>query len=299
MPDVPLDRRCRWRIGGSAPKFAEASNEEELRALLAELEDETALVLGGGANLLIADEGPGAPVVVLGGEFKGQELHADSIRFGAAASIAGVVQTARREARSGLWILEAVPGTMGGALRLNAGTAEEWLWDRVIWAEAMFPDGRVERIMATDIKTSYRTIDFDARAIFLRAEVKAPAAPAAPSAEREQVEKQHSDRRTAKLNAQVYDKPTCGSTWKNPKGFSAWEVIDRVGMRGATRGGAQISNKHANFILNLGDASAQDVIDLMLETRRLVHEELGLLLEPEIHFWGFPDQLLEELGAAA
>lgn len=293
MRNVPLDLRTRWRIGGQAPELAEASSQEELRGLLAELEGETALVLGGGANLLVSDQGPGAPVVVLGGEFKRQEVLEDTIRVGAAASIAGVVQAARRAARSGLWILEAVPGTMGGALRLNAGTADEWIWDRVLWAEVMLPDGSVERVVAEDVQPSYRAIELDPGAIFLRAEVRAPPADAA------RVRQEHMQRRIEKLRAQVYDKPTCGSTWKNPgaPSPSAWELVELVGMRGEKRGGAQVSPKHANFIVNLGDAKAQDVIDLMIETRRRVHEEKGIFLEPELHFWGFPGEVLRELGA--
>ncbi len=291
MRDVPLSQRTRWRIGGNAPAFAEAGNDDQLRALLSDQQGETALILGGGANLLVSDEGPGQPVIVLGGEFKHQEVLEGSISFGAAASIAGVVQAARREAREGLWILEAVPGTMGGALRLNAGTATDWLWERVLWAEAMHPDGAVQRVGPDDVDPGYRRIDFNESAVFLRAEVSAPPGVV------EQVYAEHKSRRIAKLSTQVYDKPTCGSTWKNPgSDVSAWELVDRVGMRGAKHGGAQISPKHANFIVNLGGARAEDVVALMVDTRRRVQEELGILLEPELHFWGFADSVLRELG---
>lgn len=295
MRDVPLADHTRWKIGGSAPAFATAGSDDELRQLLAEVEGQRVLVLGLGANLLVADTGSGAPVLVLQGGYREIETLAATIFCGAAAPIAGVVQAARRSARDGLWILEAVPGTMGGALRMNAGTAEEGIWERTLWAEAMWPDGTVRRVERASVQPRYREIDLDPAAIFLRAEIEAPAGD--PS----RVEREHAVRRTAKLQAQVYDQPTCGSTWKNPAppAPSAWELVDRVGMRGARRGGAEISAKHANFIVNTGGASAADVVGLMVETRRRVLDETGIALEPEIVFWGFDREVLAELGMTA
>ncbi len=291
--DVPLAALTRWKIGGRAPLFARANSVRELRELLAELDHGPVKVLGRGANLLISDEGPGGPVLLLEGEFQAFDLLDQSLRCGAAALIASVVQAARRAGRSGLWILEAVPGTIGGALRMNAGTAEEGIWDRTEWAEVMWPDGEVRRVTRAEVKPRYRGIALAPEAIFLRAEIAAPPGDAA------NVEEEHRRRRDAKLEAQVYDEPTCGSTWKNPgpPGPSAWELVDRVGLRGARLGGAQISPKHANFIVNTGGARAGDVIELMTETRRRVLEETGIALEPEIQFWGFTDAVLAKLGA--
>lgn len=290
--DVRLAELTRWKIGGPAPLFARASDRGELRELLAEVEGQRVRVLGLGANLLVADSGPDGPVLVLNGEFRRLDVFERSIVTGAAASIAAVVQAARRAARSGLWILEAVPGTMGGALRMNAGTAETGLWDLVSWAEIMRPGGVIDRVVRGDVRPSYREIELDPEAIFLRAEIEAPVAD-----EPARVEEEHRVRRVSKLRAQVYDQPTCGSTWRNPVEASAWQLIDRVGMRGARRGDAQISEKHANFIVNLGGAEARDVVDLMVETRRRVREETGIELRPEIHFWGFSEETLRELGA--
>jgi UDP-N-acetylmuramate dehydrogenase len=295
MREVSLAELTRWRIGGVAPAFARARSEAELCELLSEVEGQAVRVLGKGANLLVADEGPGGPVLVLDGEFKEFDLLKDSIRCGAAAPISSVVQAARRGAREGLWILEAVPGSMGGALRMNAGTAEQGLWDLALWAEAMWPNGRKERLTRVDVHPQYRRIDLDPEAIFLWAEI------AAPPGDAERIEREHRQRREAKLEAQVYDLPTCGSTWKNPAppAPSAWKLVDQVGMRGARRGDAQVSTKHANFIVNLGRARARDVVELMAETRRRVLRETGIALEPEIQFWGFGDEVLRELGAVA
>ncbi len=175
---------------------------------------------------------------------------------------------------------------------MNAGTAEEGLWERVRWADVMGSDGEVERLTRADVRPRYREIDLSPGSIFLRAEIEAP------PGEGERIEAEHRRRREAKLAAQVYDQPTCGSTWKNPEppAPSAWRLVDRVGMRGARCGDAQISAKHANFIVNLGEAKAADVVALMSETRRRVHEAVGIWLEPEIQFWGFPSAVLREVG---
>jgi UDP-N-acetylmuramate dehydrogenase len=289
--DEPLAPRARWRVGGPAARFAEVRTLDELRRRLAEAGDAPVWVLGGGANLLIADEGVQDPVVALKGEFERIELGDGWLRVGGGASIAAAVQTARRHARRGLAILEAVPGTMGGAFRMNAGTPEEGIWDRVRWVELVWPDGSVERIRPADARPSYRAVAVDERAIFVAGELHAPAG------DPEEIGREHKERRREKVEAQVYDLPTCGSTWKNPPGTSAWECIDRVGLRGARQGDAQISTKHANFIVNLGRARARDIVELMVRTRERVYERLGILLEPEVRFWGFDEATLRALGA--
>jgi UDP-N-acetylmuramate dehydrogenase len=292
VSDEPLAPRCRWRVGGPAGRFAEVKSVDDLRAHLRDAGADPVSVLGGGANLLIADAGVPGAVVSLKGPFRKVELVDGAIRVGAGASIATTVQTARRNARRGLAILEAVPGTMGGALRMNAGTAEEGIWDRVEWAEVMWPDGSVQRIGREEARPEYRHIGLDERAIFIAAEVRAPAGEASS------IEREHLTRRKEKLEAQVYDLPTCGSTWKNPPGRSAWELIDAVGLRGARKGDAQISPKHANFIVNLGNARAAEILELMRTTRERVREREGILLEPEIRFWGVDEETLRALGAA-
>lgn len=288
-----LGPRCRWRVGGPARRFAEVKTLADLAAHLRDAGENPVLVLGGGANLLIADEGVPNPVVHLGGDFTRITVGDGFVRVGGGASIAGTVQAARRNARKGLAILEAVPGTMGGALRMNAGSADSWVWEVVRWAEIVWPDGTVERIDREQARPAYRRIGLDERAIIVAAEIEAP------EADEQAVNAEHLERRREKLEAQVYDLPTCGSTWKNPPAPapSAWELIDRVGLRGARKGDAQISPKHANFIVNLGNARAADILDLMLLTRRRVAETTSILLEPEIRFWGFDAETLRAVGA--
>jgi UDP-N-acetylmuramate dehydrogenase len=293
--DVPLSGRTRYRLGGPARLFGVAGSEAELREALGSLGGEPHRLLGWGANLLVADQGVGEAVIVLEGEFDYLRLEADALEAGAAAGLPAFVGEARRAARHGMSFLEAVPGSVGGALRMNAGSAETGIWDRVRWVDAMRPEGETVRLTADDVRPAYRRVDVSTEWVFLGGSFDAPPGDARA------IEDEHARRRRSKVETQVYDLPSCGSIWKNPgpPWGSAWELVDRVGMRGATRGGAQITEKHTNFIANLGTADAADVLWLMRETRRRVHEEIGIWLEPEIVLWGFDAAALASVGAAA
>lgn len=286
-PDVALSRLTRYRIGGPTPRFAEPADREELRSVLADLDGEPYRVVGGGANVLVADRGVTEPVIRLGEGFEELRLAEDHLVAGAAAKMPALAGLARREGLRGYVFLEAVPGTVGGGLRMNAGTSEDWLWDRVEWAEAMTPAGEVERLSPAEAEPRYRGVGVPASWIFLRARLQAE------RGEAEEVARRHHAFRSRKVEAQVYDLRSVGSIWKNPgpPHGAAWEVVDRVGMRGARRGGAQVSEKHANFIVNRGDARAEDVLELMRETYRRARDDLGVEMEPEIRLWGFdPDE---------
>ena len=291
---VPLSTLARYRIGGPAARFARPDSIPELQDVLRELAGAPHLVLGTGANLLVADEGVQEPVLVLGREFDRLEVGEGTIEAGAAARLPALAKAARVGARTGFWFLEAVPGTVGGGLRMNAGSRDEWIWHRVEWAEAVDDEGAIVRIAPKDAGFGYRSIDVPASWIFIGARFHA--ALGDPIL----VEDGHLRFRSRKVGDQVYELPSVGSTWKNPGDpfGSAWEVVDRVGMRGARRGDAQIAERHANFIVNHGEARADDVVELMIETRKRAHEQLGVWLEPEIRFWGFEADRLRELGAA-
>ncbi|MFQ5678826.1 MAG: UDP-N-acetylmuramate dehydrogenase [Gemmatimonadota bacterium] len=290
--DVPLAGHTRYGIGGPTSRLGVAVSEPELREALAGLEGRAYRVLGGGANVLVADEGVREPVLILGAEFEYLRVGGAALEVGAATKLPALVGEARRLGRRGWAFLEAVPGSVGGGLRMNAGSREEWLWDRVQWAEAMTPDGEVRRIRPEEANAGYRQVGLPAEWIFIRTALEAP------EGDPREVRRAHLRFREQKVSAQVYDLPSVGSTWKNPGApfGSAWEVVERVGMRGARRGGAQISEKHANFIVNHGEARAEDVLELMIETRRRAVEQLGVRLEPEIVLWGFAPERVRAVG---
>lgn len=292
-PDVSLATLARYRIGGPTPRLARPGSEDDLRARLREA-GSTVRVLGTGANVLISDEGVPESVLVLNGDFDAMAVEENAIEVGAATRLPALAGAARRASRVGFHYLEAVPGTLGGGLRMNAGSREDWIWGQVEWAEAITGDGERVRVSPDDVSPRYRGVDVPEDWIFVAARLRAePADPAT-------VHGAHMNFRERKVEDQVYELPSVGSTWKNPvaPNPSAWEVVDAVGMRGARVGGAQIAERHANFIVNLGDARAEDVLELMAETRRRAHETMGLWLEPEIRLWGFAPEQLEQVGAS-
>lgn len=293
--DVSLAPLTRLRVGGTAPRLARPNSPATLRDLLADLAGSPFRVLGGGANTLVSDAGVAEPVLILDGEFDRLEASETEMQAGAATQIPALVNEARRGAREGYVFLEAVPGTIGGALRMNAGSTDTGIWDRALWVEAMTPAGETVRLTAEEAKPRYRGVAVPEEWVFLGG------AFSAPRGEEEAIRQAHLQRRRQKVATQVYDLPSCGSTWKNPGPpfGSAWEVVDRVGMRGVRRGDAVVTEKHTNFIANLGEATAEDILGLMIETRRRVLEDLGVSLEPEIRLWGFTRDELRAVGAPA
>ncbi|MEN8143356.1 MAG: FAD-binding protein [Gemmatimonadota bacterium] len=292
---MSLALHTRYRIGGPAVRFGRPETEAELVAALADPAAHGHFVLGWGANVLVSDRGVQRDVLMLAGDFGSVQLEPDALEVGAAAGIPGTVGEARRTGRTGFDFLEAVPGTIGGALRMNAGSATEGIWDRVVWAEAVTPGGERVRITPQEAKPVYRGTGVPTDWVFVAARL------AAPQGDLKRVQRAHQERRRSKVESQVYELPSCGSTWKNPgpPHGSAWEVLSQAGMRGVSRGGARVSAKHANFIVNEGGATADDVIWLMRESRRRVHEQLGIWLAPEIQLWGFEADELSSLGVAA
>lgn len=291
--DVPLREWTRYRIGGPTPALVRAGDREELRSALERLDGRPYRVLGGGANVLVADRGVREPVLKLEGEFDYVRMAEGTLAAGAAARLPTLAKEARRHGLEGFVSLEAVPGTVGGGLRMNAGSRNEWIWDLVLTAEAMTPEGEVARLEPEDAEPAYRSVGVPEAWVFLGARFEAR------RGDPEEVEEAHRSFRRRKVEAQVYDLRSVGSIWKNPgPELSAWEVVDRVGMRGVRAGAAQVSETHANFIVNHGEARAEDVLGLMIETRRRAREELGLELEPEIRLWGFRDEELRSVGAA-
>ncbi len=291
--DVKLSDEVRWRIGGVATRFGRVGTVTNLVDALADLSGEPHLTLGWGANLLVADRGVQSPVLVLGDEFESIRVSPGMIDAGAAAGLPAVVGEARRMGAEGWCFLEAVPGSVGGGLRMNAGSADTGIWDQVIEAEAVTGDGETIRLTAVDARPSYRRVEIPEDWVFTAARF------ATRQGDPEAVEAEHFERRRRKVATQVYDLPSCGSVWKNPgaEWGSAWELVEAVGMRGARAGGAQITEKHANFIANLDGAKAEHVLELMCETRRRVLEQIGVALVPEIRFWGFEADELQSVGA--
>lgn len=291
--DVALAALTRYRIGGTARRYGRFGTPDDLARALRSLDRSPYRVLGWGANVLVSDRGVPDSVISLAGEFDYLIVSETGIDAGGAAGLPALVGEARRWGRSGWDFLEAVPGSVGGGLRMNAGSVDTGLWDRAEWVETMTPEGEKVRLTPAEASASYRHVEVADDWVFLGGRFEAQ--PGDPG----MVNALHARRRRLKVESQVYELPSCGSIWKNPGSAygSAWELVDRAGMRGAERGGARIAERHANFIVNVGDAHASDVLSLMAETRRRVHDNEGIWLEPEIRLWGFDVEELASVGA--
>lgn len=285
--DVPLSKLGFWRIGGPADLSVQATSNAQLSATLsaAQALGVPVSVLGKGSNLLVADAGVRGLVLRLEGAFR--ESGPDPAVPGTWVCGGGLpntvlLQRLKRAGQGGLACLAGVPGTVGGAVRMNAGWSLGELSDVLVQVELALPDGSLHTVPASALDLRYRRATLPPGALVTRAWVRLLQDPAAVAQEAKNVA-QYLARRKA---TQPLDQPSCGSVFKNPPGDAAGRLIDTAGLKGARQGGAQISTKHANFIVNTGGATAMDVYGLIRTARNTVHAHHGVVLEPEVHAVG-------------
>ena len=275
--DAPLGGLTWFRVGGNAEVLFRPADVDDLAEFLMQLPlDIPVTVIGVGSNLLVRDGGVPGVVVRLAGSFGHIDVMGDIITAGAAALDLTVALNAAEAGLTGMEFLSGVPGTIGGALRMNAGAFGGEMKDITLSATAIDRAGTTQLLTLPDLDMGYRHCGCPEEYIFLSATLQGkhgqPAAIAGKMAEI----------KTAREDSQPTRVRTGGSTFANPPGQKAWELIDRAGCRGLVMGGAQVSEKHCNFLLNLGEASAADIENLGDEVRRRVLETSGIELEWEI-----------------
>ncbi len=282
------------RVGGPADYLFQPADVEDLQGFLRELPDDVVIFpMGVGSNLIVRDGGLRAVVIRLGRGFNGIEIEGTSVTAGAAALDAHVARKAG-DAGVDLTFLRTIPGSIGGAVRMNAGCYGSYTADVLTKATIVTRQGEVMDLCPEDLNFRYRQSDLPDGAVLISATFEG--------------QKGDPDALHARMAAQLQKRdetqPTkdrsAGSTFRNPAGFSstgktddvhdlkAWKVIDDAGMRGAKKGGAQMSPKHSNFLINTGDATAADLEGLGEEVRKKVYETSGITLEWEIMRVGDP-----------
>ncbi len=272
-----------FRVGGVAEVLYRPADVEDLAEFLEAWPSDIPLtVIGVGSNLLVRDGGLPGVVVRLGRAFARIETAGAEVVAGAAAPDMAIALAARDAGIGGLEFLRGVPGTLGGALRMNAGAYGREIADVLVCVEALDARGEMHRALAGDLDLSYRHSSAPADWIFVRARLRGRAEARDVVAERMARVKE------AREASQPTRARTGGSTFKNPPGAKAWELIDAAGCRGLRHGGARVSEQHCNFLINEGGASAQDLETLGEEVRCRVLEATGLLLEWEIRRLGVP-----------
>ena len=287
--DAALHKITWFRIGGPADVLFRPADAEDLAGFLAALPDDVPVtVIGVGSNLLVRDGGVEGVVIRLGREFTAMEVDGDRLTVGAMALDLSVAKTAAAAAIAGLEFLSGIPGTIGGGLRMNAGAFGSDMAAVLVEAVALDRDGRIHRLGGDDMGFSYRCSTVPGDWIFTAATLQgAPGDGAAIAARMADI----ADERAASQPLRTH---TGGSTFKNPEGARAWELIEAAGCRGLARGDAMVSEKHCNFLINGGAATAADIEGLGEEVRRRVAETSGVTLEWEIRRIGrLPGNVVE------
>ncbi len=281
----PLARHTTYRIGGPARFYVRVSSIGALLHLVRVCEQEGIpwIVIGKGSNLLVSDEGFAGVAISLGRDFRSFRVDEERNRIiaGAGVLLSAVVQEAFRRSLAGLEFAVGTPGTVGGALRMNAGARDEWIGAHVASVTTFSPRTGLVRRLGSEISWGYRTSSFEPDETILECELIVE--PADPFYIRGKMEANLARRK----KTQPVNEACCGSVFRNPEGASAAALIEQLGLKGLTVGGAQVSEKHANFIVNTGEATARDVRELIALIERKVFETYGIELTPEVRFVGF------------
>lgn len=267
-----------FRTGGPAEWLFEPADADDLAAFLAALPAEVpVMALGLGSNLIVRDGGVPGVVVRLGKAFAGiARVDSVTLACGGGASGIAVASAARDAGIAGLEFLRGVPGTVGGFVRMNAGAYGREVADILVSADLLLRSGEAATLEPAALGFAYRHSDMPQDAIVTRALLRGvPGAPAAIQAEMDRIA-------TLREESQPLRTRTGGSTFRNPPGMKAWELVDRAGCRGLCLGGAQVSAKHANFLINTGAATSADIEALGEEVRARVKAATGVELEWEI-----------------
>ena len=278
-----MSRHTTFRIGGPADLFVVPKSVDEIAEVLKICREEKApyFILGNGSNLLVSDKGYRGVVVQLYRGFgkitvSGEEIHAQ-----AGARLSGLAAAARDASLTGFEFAGGIPGTLGGAVVMNAGAYGGEMKDVLKEVTVLTPEGEILTLQADELHMGYRTsVVKEAGYIVLEAVLSL--AKGDPEAIRSRMQ-ELAGMRSSK---QPLSYPSAGSTFKRPEGYFAGKLIMDSGLRGYQVGGAQVSEKHCGFVINAGNATAEDVCRLMEDVQRIVREKFGVTLEPEVKFLG-------------
>lgn len=280
-----LARHTSYRIGGKADLFITCHSYHALRRTIEVLAREQVpwVVIGKGSNLLVADTGYRGAVVTLGREFSHFSLDEEGrvLTAGAGALLARLVNEALTRGLSGLEFAVGIPGTVGGAVSMNAGSRKEWIGSVVRDVVTYRPGAGIRHYGRREVTWGYRTSTLPRDEIVLEATFELE--PALKQDIRERMERSLARRR----RTQPIGKASCGSVFRNPPDRSVGAMIEECGLKGYRVGGVEVSPVHANFIVNNGTASAADVASVIQHVHRTVKETYGIELQPEVKFLGF------------
>lgn len=275
-----LRNHTTFRIGGAAKYFAVPKNEEEIMEAVdfAIVKDLPYYILGKGSNVLFADEGyPGVVIEIGAGMEKVERIGDTGIRAQAGVSLSALATFAAREGLSGLEFAGGIPGTLGGAVTMNAGAYGGEMKDVIVSAKVMDEEGAVQELSCEELQLGYRTsIVQKKQLVVLEAEFLLKPGTT------EEIQNTMKELNAKRREKQPLEYPSAGSTFKRPEGYFAGKLIEDAGLRGYRVGDAQVSEKHCGFVVNRGKATCAEVIQLIEDVQKEVKEQFGVQLEPEV-----------------
>lgn len=278
----PMARHTSLRIGGPADVYVTCETIADLAEVIRACgeEDVPWTVVGKGSNLLVADAGYRGAIVVLGREFKSHSVQDDGIKAGAACILAYVVRDAFSKGLAGLEFAVGIPGTVGGALAMNAGTRGVWMNSIVESVTLYVPGEGLRRLRGADVAWGYRSSGLSEQGVIVETVLRLE------ESDKDRIRAEMESSLARRKRTQPLSAPSAGSVFRNPEGDSAGRLIEAAGLKGTKLGGARVSDVHANFIVNDGGATAADVAGLMQKLQMTVRDRNGIELVPEIRFLG-------------
>ena len=281
--DEPMKNHTSFKIGGPAAALCAPKDRQQLRELVGFVQREgvDSWYIGNGSNLLVSDEGLNGVAILLDSGFDGEiELDGTVLLSPAGKKLSAVCAAACAAGLTGLEFAYGIPGSVGGAVYMNAGAYGGEMKDRLLWVEYLAPTGEIVRLEQEQLSLSYRHSRFMEEGMQGSCIVRA--AFGLQRGEKAAIQSEMDRILNQRRQKQPLEYPSAGSTFKRPQGAFAAQLIDECGLKGFTVGGAQVSKKHAGFVINTGKATCADVLELTSQVRECVQEKTGYLLEVEV-----------------
>ncbi|MBR1673522.1 MAG: UDP-N-acetylmuramate dehydrogenase [Eubacterium sp.] len=282
LKDELLSKYTTFRTGGPAKRLVQPETAAELAELVKSLKEnnEEYIVIGNGSNLLISDKGYNGMVIFIGEKLGEIKVQGSTIYAGAGAMLSAVARAARDNSLAGFEFASGIPGSVGGAVFMNAGAYGGEICQVTEYVDVLM-DGELKRLDASEMQFSYRhSVAMEKEMIILGLCIKLQ------SGNRDEITEKMSELNKKRVEKQPLEYPSAGSTFKRPEGYFAGKLIQDSGLAGYRVGGAMVSPKHCGFVINYENATADDIYRLMQDVTRIVEEKFGVTLEPEVRLIG-------------
>lgn len=276
--NVLLSSCSTFRIGGPAKMIVYPASIEEISAAVSYCKEKNIryMILGNGSNVLFSDEGFDGIIIQIFNRFNDITIDGNEIYAEAGATLARLAGVARDNCLAGLEFAAGIPGTLGGALVMNAGAYGGEVKDVVVYADILCEDGTVKRFTRDEMDFSYRHSIVTENMVVLGARLSLTLG------DRQEIDAKMNDLREKRVSKQPLEYPSAGSTFKRPEGYFAGKLIEDAGLKGYKCGGAMVSDKHSGFVINFSGATCKDVLSLIEHVQNTVMDKFGVMLEPEV-----------------